>query len=71
MVWITGASSGIGRDLAITLARNGVRLCLSARNISELLKVKQDCMGKMNCIDDITASLLYVRISDHVSIPKQ
>ncbi|XP_065091884.1 dehydrogenase/reductase SDR family member 7-like isoform X2 [Ochlerotatus camptorhynchus] len=48
VVWITGASSGIGRDLAIALAKNGVRLCLSARNISELLKVKQDCIAQSN-----------------------
>uniref|UniRef100_A0A182TV57 Dehydrogenase/reductase SDR family member 7 n=1 Tax=Anopheles melas TaxID=34690 RepID=A0A182TV57_9DIPT len=48
VVWITGASSGIGRDLAIALARQGVKLCISARNISELLKVKQACIAQSN-----------------------
>lgn len=44
VVWITGASSGIGRDLAIILAKHGVRLCLSSRKQSELMKVKKDCL---------------------------
>ncbi|XP_065091882.1 dehydrogenase/reductase SDR family member 7-like [Ochlerotatus camptorhynchus] len=44
VVWITGASSGIGRDLAIILAKHSVRLCLSSRKQSELMKVKKDCL---------------------------
>ena len=47
VVWITGASSGIGKDLAIALAKNGVKLCLSARNKAELLKVKHECLGNV------------------------
>lgn len=44
VIWITGASSGIGRDLSIILAKHGVRLCLSSRKQSELMKVKQECL---------------------------
>jgi len=36
VVWITGASSGIGEELAIQLSRLGARVVLSARNIEAL-----------------------------------
>ncbi|XP_037040895.1 dehydrogenase/reductase SDR family member 7-like [Bradysia coprophila] len=44
VVWITGASSGIGKSLGIVLARHGVKLCLSARREDELDKVKSECL---------------------------
>jgi short-subunit dehydrogenase len=36
VVWITGASSGIGRDLALTLARSNDRVAASARSKDDL-----------------------------------
>ncbi|MEM5566319.1 SDR family oxidoreductase [Psychroserpens sp. AS72] len=42
-VWITGASSGIGKSLAIALSTYDCKLILSARRTSELEKVKQLC----------------------------
>ena len=40
VVWITGASSGIGKELAVQLAELGSKLILSARNVVELEKLK-------------------------------
>ena len=41
-VWITGASSGIGRALSLEAARLGGNLVLSARNTAELKKLQQE-----------------------------
>ncbi len=40
---ITGASSGIGKALAIEYAKNGYNLSLCARNLSALQEVKNQC----------------------------
>ncbi len=45
VVWITGASSGIGEGLAKAWARSGARLVLSARREPELERVAFGCEG--------------------------
>lgn len=45
VVFITGASSGIGENTALAFARHGVKLALAARRISELERVKRQCLG--------------------------
>ena len=48
VVWITGASSGIGEYLAYELVRYGCKLVLSARRKAELERVKKNCAGKLD-----------------------
>jgi short-subunit dehydrogenase len=43
IVWITGASSGIGKSLAIALSKLDCKLVISARRTKELEKVKALC----------------------------
>ena len=40
VVWITGATSGIGEALAIAFANEGAKLVISARRTDELQRVK-------------------------------
>jgi dehydrogenase/reductase SDR family protein 7B len=46
VVWITGASEGIGRALAESLAKEKARLILSARSKDKLEEVAESCRQK-------------------------
>lgn len=52
VVWVTGASSGIGEELAYQLAKCGSRLILSARREDELCRVKRRCLECSNLQDE-------------------
>lgn len=45
-IWIIGASSGIGEELAKQLADEGATLILSARREDELKRIKKELSGK-------------------------
>lgn len=51
VVWVTGASSGIGEALVKNLAKCNARIAISARRKDELVRVKQECLGTsiVNC----------------------
>ncbi|TNF25070.1 MAG: SDR family oxidoreductase [Deltaproteobacteria bacterium] len=46
VIWITGASSGIGEALAIELSKRNCKLILSSRRESALLESKARCSGE-------------------------
>lgn len=48
IIWITGASSGIGKSLAIQLSKQNTKLILSSRNESSLNAVKELCVHPEN-----------------------
>jgi dehydrogenase/reductase SDR family member 7B len=43
IIWITGASSGIGEAAAKKFSKEGYSLVLSSRNVNELERVKNEC----------------------------
>ena len=48
VIWITGASSGIGEELAKQYAKRGSKLILSARRKAELERVRNSCLNSNN-----------------------
>jgi len=57
VVWITGASSGIGEALAYALAARGVRLILSARRMERLTEVAGRCKARGASVDILPLDL--------------
>jgi dehydrogenase/reductase SDR family protein 7B len=64
-IWITGASSGIGEQLAYDLSDFGATLILSARRVAALETVKGKCKGANNKIFIVPLDL-----AQHDTLPK-
>lgn len=69
VVWITGASSGIGEALAKQYAKLGNQLVLSARREPELERVKQACVDLGASPSDIL--VLPLDVTEHASIAEK
>lgn len=57
LAWVTGASSGIGREVALKLARQGFNVVVTARDHEKLVEMQQeaDGPGKIIVLDgDVT-----------------
>lgn len=57
VIWITGASSGIGEELAKQLSKENAKLILSARRYEELQRVQQNCLKATNDVAILTIDL--------------
>lgn len=49
-IWITGASEGIGKALAVQLATEGARLILTARSVEKLNEVRASLAGDRHLV---------------------
>lgn len=63
IIWITGASSGIGKELALQLSEKGCKLILSSRNQASLEAVKALCSNPKNI------AVLPLDLADYKSMP--
>lgn len=62
IVWITGASSGIGEALVYAYDQLEAKLIISSRKINELAKVKSNCKNQSNIY------ILPLDLEDHHSL---
>lgn len=64
VVWITGASSGIGKAVALALSNQGAKLIISSRNTQKLEEVK------ILCANPEKVKILQVDLNDYYHLDK-
>ena len=77
IIWITGASSGLGRELALRYAAAGHKVCVSARNVDALDELQKISSGKQGGIyafalditDEVKVAEVFRSICDEVGVP--
>lgn len=67
VIWITGASSGIGEALVKAFACQGARLVLSSRKESELQRVKDECIAAGASAGDLL--VVPLDVVDYAAMP--
>lgn len=71
VVWITGASSGIGEASAKKFSKEGFQVIISARNVQELDRVKSECSFssdvKVLPIDLVEIDKFEVKVKEAIS----
>lgn len=67
VVWITGASSGIGEGAVEAFARSGAKVVLSSRNTVELNRVRDNCIRLGASEEDLL--VLPLDVVDHAAMP--
>lgn len=71
VVWITGASSGIGEALAYSFAKKGAKLILSGRNVDALEVVKNNCLLFSEECNVLAFDMLGIeQFIDHVKVAR-
>ncbi len=65
IIWITGASSGIGEELAKQYVKRGDKVILSARRKTELERVKASCAFPDN------VAIIPLDLTDFEAMPKK
>ncbi|PPD28876.1 MAG: oxidoreductase [Hyphomicrobium sp.] len=69
-IWITGASTGIGRELALTLARAGAKVAVSARSREKLDEIAGLAPGvlvvPLDVTDQAATALAFAKIEANI-----